>query len=402
MATIIMLSTTVAFADEISDKKKELEGVREKISETKGELSKVKDEQDKIVGQIAEVELELAEKEEQLEEVETLLAVLKEEIEITQSELEEATAKAELHRELMGQRICAMYMGMGNSNLEVISIVLEAKNITDFLDRLTMVQEIITLDKQVFDEMKAIEREIEEKKESLEEQKAVEEDTKKDIESQKDLIEEKHREKEALLEKLKEQRQKVEANLSELERDSQSIDATIKRLVAERERQERERRAREQAASSRGDSSRGEGSGSGSGSSGGDVAPPKASGGASALVNYALGHKGKSYVYGATGPNSFDCSGFSSYVYRQFGVSIPRTSSAQSSWSGGTKISSKSSLQGGDLVFFAKGGRVYHVGIYIGGGQFVHAQSKKTGVVVSSINSGSYSKNFIWGRRILN
>ena len=400
VAIFVLTTSTIALADQISDKKRELEDVKKKIDETKGELSKVKSEQDRIVGQIAEVELELEENKEQLEEVETLLTVLREDIDITQSELDEATAKAELHKDLMDQRICAMYMGMGNSNAEIISVMLDAKSITDFLDRLTMVREIMTLDKNVFDEMKAIEKEIEDKKESLEEQRDIEEDTKKDIETQKTLIEEKRRQKESLLSKLKEQRHKVEQNLSELERNSENIDATIRRLVAERaerERRERERRAREQAANNRdsGSSSRG------GGSSQNTPTPPKATGSASSVVNYAMGLRGKRYVYGTAGPNTFDCSGFSSYVYRQFGVSIPRTSSAQSNWTGGTKISSRSALRGGDLVFFAKGGRVYHVGIYIGGGQFVHASNSKTGVIVSNINSGSYSRNFVWGRRIL-
>ncbi|HBI64875.1 MAG TPA: hypothetical protein DDX51_07160, partial [Clostridiales bacterium] len=90
----------------------------------------------------------------------------------------------------------------------------------------------------------------------------------------------------------------------------------------------------------------------------------------SSIVSYAKRFLGCSYVYGASGPNSFDCSGFTSYVYRHFGKSIPRSSSAQ--YAGCRKIS-KSSLRPGDLVFFTghSGGSVGHVAIYMGGGRII-------------------------------
>ena len=99
------------------------------------------------------------------------------------------------------------------------------------------------------------------------------------------------------------------------------------------------------------------------------------------------------YVFGASGPTAFDCSGFTSWVYRQNGKSLPRTASAQ--YSGTTRVS-KDGLSAGDLVFFAgtyKSG-ISHVGIYIGNGQFVHAANSSTGVTVSSLNSGYYASHY--------
>lgn len=119
----------------------------------------------------------------------------------------------------------------------------------------------------------------------------------------------------------------------------------------------------------------------------------------SGIAGTGLSKVGSRYVYGATGPNAFDCSGFTQWVYRQHGISLPRTSGAQFS---GTRRVSKSNLQAGDLVFFSgtTGGRgISHVGIYIGGGQFVHAANPRKGVRVDSLNSSYYSSHFAGGGR---
>ena len=116
-------------------------------------------------------------------------------------------------------------------------------------------------------------------------------------------------------------------------------------------------------------------------------------GGHSGIVGTGLSKVGSAYVFGASGPTAFDCSGFTSWVYRQNGKSLPRTAAAQ--YSGTTRVS-KDGLSAGDLVFFAgtyKSG-ISHVGIYIGNGQFVHAANSSTGVTVSSLNSGYYASHY--------
>ena len=130
----------------------------------------------------------------------------------------------------------------------------------------------------------------------------------------------------------------------------------------------------------------------GGGNNGGTVTPSNGSG--SSIVSYAKSFLGCSYVYGATGPRSFDCSGFTQYVYAHFGKSIPRNSAAQ--YSSSKKIS-KSQLQAGDLIFFSNSsaGKVGHVAIYIGGGQMIHAANSKTGVCIDSINSSYYTSHYI-------
>lgn len=114
-----------------------------------------------------------------------------------------------------------------------------------------------------------------------------------------------------------------------------------------------------------------------------------------------LGHR---YVWGATGPNSFDCSGFTQKVYKKAGISIPRISQEQAKV--GTYIQYQN-LQRGDMVFFdtkrQRTGKVTHVGIYLTDGKFIHASSGKRKVVITNFNKKIFYKNrFLWGRRIIN
>lgn len=102
------------------------------------------------------------------------------------------------------------------------------------------------------------------------------------------------------------------------------------------------------------------------------------------VVNYALSFLGVPYVWGGTSPSGFDCSGFMQYVYAHFGINLPRTSEEQQTV--GTTVS-RNGLMPGDLVFF--GTPAYHVGMYIGNGEFVEAPH--TGDVVKIANLGDYT-----------
>lgn len=107
---------------------------------------------------------------------------------------------------------------------------------------------------------------------------------------------------------------------------------------------------------------------------------------------------GYSYVYGAESPSEgFDCSGLVYYVYGQLGYSMSRRASIQYRDDGYSV--SKADLQPGDLVFFSSDGYgVTHVGIYIGGGEFVHASTSRTGVIISSLSSSYYTRVW-WGAK---
>ena len=128
--------------------------------------------------------------------------------------------------------------------------------------------------------------------------------------------------------------------------------------------------------------------------------PASNSGKVSAVLNLAYSKLGSPYEWGASGPNTFDCSGFTSYVFRNAaGVSIPRTSGSQ--YGVGTSVS-KSNLMPGDLVFFSSsGGRITHVGIYVGGGNMIHSPQTGDVVKVSSINSAYYTRTYVGAKRVL-
>ena len=113
---------------------------------------------------------------------------------------------------------------------------------------------------------------------------------------------------------------------------------------------------------------------------------------------------GLKYVWGATGPNKFDCSGFTQKVYRTAGIKIPRNSRAQAKVGQYIKYEN---LQKGDMVFFdtnrRKTGKVSHVGIYLENGKFIHASSGNKKVVITNFDKKRYYKSrFLWGRRIIN
>ena len=117
-----------------------------------------------------------------------------------------------------------------------------------------------------------------------------------------------------------------------------------------------------------------------------------------AVVRRALGYLGTRYRYGASGARGFDCSGFTSYIYRQHGINLPHNSAAQ--YRVGKPVS-RSELRPGDLVFFrTRGSRISHVGIYIGDGKFVHASSARGRVRVDTLTSGYYHQRYAGPRRI--
>ena len=120
------------------------------------------------------------------------------------------------------------------------------------------------------------------------------------------------------------------------------------------------------------------------------------------LLEDANYFKGGKYVWGGTTPQGFDCSGYVQYLYKKHHVNLPRTAWAQSKK--GLEVT-KQNLLKGDLLFFLtdkkRGIPVTHVGIYIGNGKFIHAASKKKGIIVSPINTGHYAQTFVMAKRVL-
>jgi peptidoglycan DL-endopeptidase CwlO len=172
------------------------------------------------------------------------------------------------------------------------------------------------------------------------------------------------------------ERQRVESGLRALQARQSQISAAIQHLIDQQQ-------AREQAAAA---------AAAGSGG-GGNIPVPSSSTLGGQAVAIAEQYLGVPYVWGGASPSGFDCSGLTMYVYAQLGVSLPHNAAAQ--YGMGTAVP-RDALEPGDLVFFDGLG---HVGIYVGGGSFIHAPHTGTVVQISSM-SGWYSSNYVGARRI--
>nr|WP_240126632.1 C40 family peptidase [Thermomonas alba] len=119
-----------------------------------------------------------------------------------------------------------------------------------------------------------------------------------------------------------------------------------------------------------------------------------------AALQRAFSLLGTPYRYGGSSPEAgFDCSGLVGYVFRTIGIDLPRVSRAMARE--GTRIISRDALAEGDLVFFGRRGRIDHVGIYIGNGQFLHAPRSGRDVTVSSLTSGYWAQKYVEARRLM-
>jgi len=116
------------------------------------------------------------------------------------------------------------------------------------------------------------------------------------------------------------------------------------------------------------------------------------------VVALATAQMGKPYQWGAAGPDQFDCSGLTQYVYRQLGVDLPRVSVEQAA--AGVHVD-RLDLRPGDLVFFHIGGpRIDHVGIYVPGGKFIHAPSRHHPVRTDRLDDPWWNQRYRGARRV--
>jgi cell wall-associated NlpC family hydrolase len=185
------------------------------------------------------------------------------------------------------------------------------------------------------------------------------------------------------------QRASIESQLAERERMLAGIRSEIRRIRAEEQR-----RSLAIARQLRSQVSAGEATGFGAVGAtpdGAVVAPPSRYGG---VVGIAMRYLGVPYRWGGASPSTgFDCSGFTMYVFAQVGVSLPHYTGSQ--WNMGTPVS-RDQLQAGDLVFFNGLG---HMGIYVGGGNFIHSPHTGDVVKISSM-SGWYAQTYVGARRL--
>ena len=286
----------------------------------------------------------------------------------------------------IAERLRALYInGDGGGAVEIL---LGAENLDDLLGRLDMVQRVGDQDAKVLKDVTAFRKEVTERRERL----------KTARENQAKIVAQRAATKQSIEGQLA-HRQQMLAGIQDEIRQLQAEEARRQaRLRAEAEaRLAAQQRAASTARAAATELAAGSFTASIDASASTDsassdslipAAPPAQYGG---VVGLAMQELGKPYVWGAAGPNSFDCSGLVTYVFAKVGVSLPHNAAAMYSY--GSPVG-YGDLQPGDLVFFSGLG---HMGIYIGGGQFIHAPH--TGDVVKISNMADHG-GYVGARRI--
>lgn len=356
----------------LNDVNKKIDNLENKKEEIEGELDTKNEELVNLMVDVGILEKEIDQNEKQLKQV--------------KKDLKTAQKNEKKQYQAMKKRIKFMYE-RGDS--AVISSLLESKSMADMLNRVEYFNEVYDYDRNLLDN-------YEKTRKQVEDLKAQVEDEKKELETAKDDLKQQQKQLETAMANLRSQQANADTQIA----NAKSLASEYQKTITEQNKiiQQQQAAAAASQSSSSGNSG---GSSSGGGTSkpksnasvpGGNLNPPKTTNvSGSDVVNYAMQFVGKPYVWGGKDPNTgADCSGFTSYVYAHFGISIPSFSGAQRSC--GQEVS-YANAQAGDLICYAG-----HVAIYMGGGKIVHAKGTAYGIVG---NDNATYKTIITVRRLL-
>ena len=295
---------------------------------------------------------------------------IKHDLEVNRSRLETAKKNLASARARVSERLVALYT---TNAPDALSILLGASSLGDLIDRLDSANRIAEEDARIAAEVTRYRTEVQSRQQALVKAESDQEKVVAERASQRASIQSQLAERQALYSSIKDQITQLEA----AERERQARLAAQARAAAKNHQP-----APEPAPSS--------------GSSGGSPtpsapAPPPSS--HSSVVSIALQYLGVPYVWGGASPSGFDCSGLTMYAYAKVGVYLPHNAAMQ--YGMGTPVS-RSQLAPGDLVFF---NGLSHVGMYIGGGRFVHAPHTGDVVKISSLSEYWYAATYVGARR---
>lgn len=296
----------------------------------------------------------------------------------------------------LAERLVALYVGGGDQG--ALEVVLGAKSIDDLLDRLDAVERVSAQDTRVLSEVKSFRKEVEQRRTRLRRAKAAQQQVVAERAQQRSSIQGQLAERQRLLSSIKDQIASLEA--AERQRQARAAAQARARLAAAAlQRQTQSTATASEAAAPEAAAAAPEAAAplleeapAEEASVEAVAAAPAATHGG--VVGIAMQYLGVPYVWGGASPSGFDCSGFSMYVYAQVGVSLPHHAASQ--YGMGSPVS-KDQLAPGDLVFFNGLG---HMGIYIGGGQFIHAPHSGDVVKISSLSDSWYASTWVGGRRL--
>lgn len=359
-----------------------------KKTEAEKNLNDVNDKIDSLENEKEELQGEIDATNEELVNLLVDVGILEDEIEQNQKKLDQVTEDLEVAQKnekkqynAMKKRIKFMYE---NGDTAMLSSILESKSMADMLNRVEYVNEVYSYDRNLLNDYEKTRKEVEDLKVQVE-------DEKKELATAKETLDQQKSQLETTMANLRSKQSDAETQIA----NAKSLASEYQKTISEQNQIIQAAAAQRQNNGSSGGSSGGGNGGSSSGGGGaptGNLNPPKATGvSGSDVVNYALQFVGNPYVWGGKDPNTgADCSGFTSYVYAHFGISIPSYSGAQRSCG---KEVSYNNAQPGDLICYAG-----HVAIYMGNGQIVHAKGTAYGIV--AYDNATY-KTIISVRRVL-
>lgn len=391
---------TQAFATPLSDSQKQnIEDNRAKYDEVKNKITEYEDILNTLTDETDLIAVQVEKNKEEIKDTES-------KIDTTEKQIEKSKVEIKEKEDILGDRMRAVYKNGGQGNY--LGVILSSTNLGDLISKVEAVGKVMSIDKKIIDELNDKKKELDDKVALLEEKNDELNKLNEENRVKLDELNKKKAEQQVVIDQLKKEQKKIVVDLTEAERpliqyfveivdnSGSSIDelnnainglrsarTQVKSSVIDEEivgaiekakdtiEQKKAAQVSQQSTMSRG----------------GEL--PPASGNASSIIAYAYQFVGKPYIYGATGPTSFDCSGFTSYVMNKYGVGLGRTTYDQVTQ--GTAVS-RSDLQPGDLVF-TRG--VGHVGIYVGNGNMIHASRPGVGVIVGPIYDFSSARRVV-------
>lgn len=318
-----------------------------------------------VLAQIEALDMEVGKAVEDYNAARIKLQTIEERQEANRRHLKIAKASFGEAQETLEGRIHTLYTAGDSSTLEIL---LGATSIEDFLARVDTASRVSEQDARIVSEIRAVRAEMKRREAELANAQS---------------------EQEAVVADLERRKQEIEGRLAERRQLLASIKEEIARIQAEERR--RQARLQQQAEARLAEQQQAAPAPAPVSDGGGGSPPPPRHGG---VVGIAMQYLGVPYVWGGSSPSGFDCSGFVMYVFAQVGVSLPHNAAMQYGY--GSPVS-RANLAPGDVVFFNGLG---HNGIYIGGGQFIHAPHTGDVVKISSLGEGWYSSTFVGARRM--